>query len=76
MLYGRIVELGDQERVAGGDPRDFEYSGKDPEEYIFRLLISPEMASGLIGSEGANIKIMRQVHAAKVHIDRSNNKGH
>ena len=39
VVLGRIVELGDQERVAGGDLRDFEYSGKDPEEYI--LLCMP-----------------------------------
>ena len=71
-----IFELGDQEWTAGVDVRDFEYSGKNHGEYKFRALISPEMASGLIGSQGVNIKAMREDNAVKVHIDNRNIKGH
>lgn len=71
----RIVELGDEEKVKPAQS-GAELLGKEPGEYIFRLILSRQMAGLLIGSAGENVKRLRKETGAKVFIDNDTVMGH
>lgn len=72
-ILASIVECGEKEREM---PPPHDMIGKDENEYIFRICLSPGIAAALIGPGGKNIQHIRSEIGIKVFIENEVILGH
>mmetsp|Transcript_1448 Transcript_1448/g.3907 ORF Transcript_1448/g.3907 Transcript_1448/m.3907 type:complete len:501 (-) Transcript_1448:102-1604(-) len=74
-ILPKIVESGEEEKRRP-PPSGPDLLGKEPGEYVLRLIISKNMASVVIGVGGSNIKQLRTETGAKVFVENRSVLGH
>lgn len=71
LIVGRLVELGDEEKLRGPPFSSNGCLGKEPGEYVFRMSLLETAVKYLIGPKGANIQALRRSTGAKLFVENS-----
>ena len=74
-IIPQLIFHGDEERKSQPSGQT-DLCGKEPGEYIFRFALTRRMQSQIVGSQGCNIKFIRQDSGAKVFVENESVLGH
>ncbi|CAE7654609.1 PCBP3, partial [Symbiodinium pilosum] len=74
-VMSQLVYHGDEERKTQPVGQT-ELCGKEPGEYILRFLLTRRMQSQIVGTQGNNIRFIRQDSGAKVFVENESVLGH
>mmetsp|Transcript_32401 Transcript_32401/g.61012 ORF Transcript_32401/g.61012 Transcript_32401/m.61012 type:complete len:493 (+) Transcript_32401:43-1521(+) len=74
-IMTHLVRHGDEERKTQPSGQT-ELCGKEPGEYIFRFILTRRMQSQIVGTQGNNIRHIRQDSGAKVFVENESILGH
>lgn len=75
--FDRVLTMHvDQAEEERGSPGASELLGKEPGEYVFRLVLTRQMGGLLIGHAGANIKSLREETGGKIFIENDSQLAH
>ncbi|CAE7038480.1 Pcbp3 [Symbiodinium natans] len=74
-IMSQLILHGDEERKAQPAGQT-ELCGKEPGEYILRFILTRRMQSQIVGTQGNNIRFIRQDSGAKVFVENETVAGH
>lgn len=74
-IIPQLIFHGDEERKSQPSGQT-DLCGKELGEYIFRFALTRRMQSQIVGSQGCNIKFIRQDSGAKVFVENESVLGH